>query len=252
MYNNLAKPFFMGKRVVYMPSCHSTNDLAADIIKNDRALEGTIVITDHQTAGRGQQGNWWEADQGKNLTFSLILTPKGLALADHFMLNIIISLGISDFLKELKFEGTTIKWPNDIYHPYGKIGGILIQNTVKSHAIEHSIVGIGLNVNQQKFNTKGATSITCISGMKYSLAEVLDDVVHCTEVRYMQFKSNMLKQLTSDYKSRMMWKDEVHTFEGASGFFTGIVRGINTEGQLEIECEEETRYFNFKEVKYIK
>ena len=252
MYNNLAKPFFIGKRVVYMPTCHSTNEVASEMVKNGQYIEGTIVITDHQFAGRGQHGNSWEAEPHKNLTFSMILKPVSLSINEHFMLNIIISLGISDYLIQLGLIDIAIKWPNDIYVKSKKIAGILIQNTVKRSSIENSIIGIGLNVNQVNFENKNATSVSLHTNQDYSLHELLEGIVLSIEARYLQFKSGKSGQLREEYTKAIYWLDKVHTFEDNSGFFSGIIRGINWQGQLEIECEESTKYFNFKEVKFIK
>lgn len=252
MYNNLAKPLFIGKKVIYMPSCHSTNEVAMQLIRNEPVLEGTVVITDNQMAGRGQQGSSWEAEQGMNLTFSLILTPKSLELANHFLLNIIVSLGVTDYLDRHDISGTSIKWPNDIYHVNGKLGGILIQNTLKGQVIQYSVIGIGLNINQKEFHNPGAHSVGQAIGKELDLHVELEEVLHSIESRYLQYKSGKLELLNHDYLDRMMWKDEVHTFEDGKGYFMGIIRGINSQGQLIIKCEENERYFNFKEVTYIK
>lgn len=235
-----------------MPSCHSTNEVATRLIRNEQVMEGTVVITDNQMAGRGQQGSSWEAEPGMNLTFSLILTPKSLELANHFMLNIIVSLGITDYLYRHDIVGVSIKWPNDIYHLNGKLGGILIQNTLKGQIIQYSVVGIGLNINQKEFDNSGAYSVGHVVGKELDLHVELEDVLHSIESRYLQFKSGSLETLNHDYLDRMMWKDEVHTFEDEQGYFTGIIRGINSQGQLIIECEDNERHFNFKEVTYIK
>eukprot|EP01137_Pigoraptor_chileana_P015025 Opistho-2@5140 len=107
-----------------------------------------VIITDNQTAGRGQRGNVWEASIGENLTFSLILKPNFLKASEQFQLNVAVSLGVLDCLSEYIDEDLKVKWSNDIYFQNQKMGGILIENTLQGYQIGYSVIGIGLNINQ--------------------------------------------------------------------------------------------------------
>ena len=114
MHNFQPKTLFLGKNTIYLPSCHSTNDTAAEIIQNAQAFDGTIVITSDQTSGRGQRGNTWETLPGQNITMSVILKPDFLNASQQFSLNIAISLGIYAFLSKYISEELKIKWPNGL------------------------------------------------------------------------------------------------------------------------------------------
>lgn len=242
----------MGKRVVYMPSCHSTNDVASDLLKKQEIEEGTIVITNHQTSGRGQQGNHWEADAGKNITFSLVLKPKALFVVDHFVLNVIISLGVADLVQNILSIGVKVKWPNDVYCNGGKICGILIKNTVKGQVLENSIVGIGLNVNQQHFSYSRATSLSLLSGnTTYDLSQILESLILSIEKRYFQWK-NDVESLWDDYFMNMYWYEEVRTYKADGEYFTGIIKGVTKTGRLIVEQENEIRMFDFKTIEFVK
>ena len=85
MYKILAKTFFIGKKVQFLTTCHSTNEVADSLLREGTDIDGTVVITDCQTAGKGQQGRSWEAEPGKNLTFSLILHPRFLMVSQQFL-----------------------------------------------------------------------------------------------------------------------------------------------------------------------
>ena len=124
-----------------MPTCHSTNDIAADLYKKNQLNVGTVVTTGHQISGRGQRGNSWEAAPGKNITCSIVFSPSFLELTENFYLNIFSSLGIVDYLSKLD-ENFKIKWPNDIFFKNRKICGLLVENTIKGQAIASSILGI--------------------------------------------------------------------------------------------------------------
>src|SRR5690554_3701783 len=148
MHKILANTIFLGKNIIHLPECHSTNDVAMQKYRSGEAPEGTIVITDKQTEGRGQRGNQWLTQPNLNLTFSLILTPVFLDASEQFGLNMAVSLGIREALSDY-VQGIIIKWPNDILHEEnGKIGGILIENSVTHKGIELAMVGVGLNINQ--------------------------------------------------------------------------------------------------------
>ena len=149
MYKIPANTLFVGKNLVFVPDCPSTNTLALQITQQSPAKEGTLVITDNQTAGKGQRGNVWEAEPRQNLTFSLILKPGFLAVSKQFYLNVVICLALKDYLMEKISRTVYIKWPNDILVHEKKISGVLIENQLQGAHISNSIVGIGLNMNQK-------------------------------------------------------------------------------------------------------
>ena len=175
-----------------MPTCHSTNDIATQMIQSgENVFEGTVIVTDNQTAGRGQRGNAWEASVGENLTFSIIFKPNFLKASDQFQLNVAVSLGVFDFLSEFIDEGLTVKWSNDIYYEDKKMGGILIENTLQGYQIGHSVVGIGLNINQTQFANIRATSLRNITQnpQKYDLSEMLKKLLEYIEKNYLIIKN---------------------------------------------------------------
>jgi len=188
VYKIPAKTLFAGKNLVYVPQCHSTNTLAAALGEKIGTPEGTVVITDHQTAGRGQRGKTWEAEPGKNLTFSLILKPYFLAAKDQFQLNEAISVGIARYIASRVVHNVAIKWPNDILVQDKKVCGILIENHLHSESIGCSIVGIGLNINQQSFAETNAESIGMITGLDYHLRDEFEALLHALEACYLELK----------------------------------------------------------------
>jgi BirA family biotin operon repressor/biotin-[acetyl-CoA-carboxylase] ligase len=139
MYKIPANTLFMGKRVIYMPECHSTNSEANRMVETQDIDHGTIIITDSQPAGRGQRGNRWLAEPGRNLTFSIIIKPKAFRIANQALLTMVVSLGIHDWLSSLlPEEAVRIKWPNDVLAGDKKVCGILIENHVTGNFISHA------------------------------------------------------------------------------------------------------------------
>ena len=144
MHKDPIDSLFPGANQIRLPSCHSTNDVASDLLAEGNIAEGTVIITDHQTKGKGQRGNSWESEPGKNLTCSLILKPKFLPVQKQFELTVVSSLAIVHTLRDLGLPNAQVKWPNDIYYGNAKIAGILIENTVRANHLEYAVVGIGL------------------------------------------------------------------------------------------------------------
>lgn len=251
LHKYFANTIFIGKQVISLPSCHSTNDITASLVPKGSLFDGAVIVTDHQTAGRGQRGNVWEAAPGQNLTFSIWLKPTFLAIEEQFYLNIITSLAIADFLKDYVNEGVSIKWPNDIYWYDSKLGGILIENTLRQGLIEHVIVGIGLNINQQKFGSDKAISLANICHQEFSLDALLHQLLASIESRYLQLKKGNRKQLLAEYLSKLYWFGEERVFQGKD-YFTGEICGIDEIGRLKIKTSAGVRRFDVKEVAFVK
>jgi BirA family transcriptional regulator, biotin operon repressor / biotin---[acetyl-CoA-carboxylase] ligase len=244
------KTLFFGKNVVYLPSCQSTNDEAAQLLRENATHEGTIVITDNQTAGRGQRGNSWETTIGQNFTLSLILKPHFLTAAEQFKLNIAISVGIFDFLEPYLGTSLKIKWPNDIYVENKKLGGILIENTLQNSRIESTVVGIGLNINQSGFTNLNATSLGQFTGQFYDLDYLLAELLEQLEKNYLMLRNNKFNDLKFKYLQNVFRYQETHWFEQNGEYFRGTIIGVDDFGKLAIDAKG-IKYFDFKEVRFL-
>ena len=234
MYKIPATTLFLGKNLVYMPECHSTNDLALQMSQQSATPEGTLIITDNQISGRGQRGNTWEAQKGLNFTFSLILKPSTLAIKDQFYLNIFTSLAVADYLTHKSHATIYIKWPNDILVDGKKVCGILIENQIQGNRFSNSIIGIGLNMNQQVFSVPTATSLGVVTGHLLDLSTELTTLMHSLEVRYLQLKNQQYSLLLSDYLKQLHWLNEEHAFIAGDVEFKGTITGIDDLGRLKI------------------
>lgn len=234
MYKILANTVFLGKDVIYLTECHSTNDEALERLRRREIAEGSIVITDHQIKGRGQRGSLWQSESGKNLTFSLLLQPGFLAPSEQFYLNMIISLAVvellSDYATDLK-----IKWPNDIVHQNdGKLGGILIENIINQTGIEHTVVGVGLNINQTEFSLTKVTSLKLLAGQQQDKWEIFRLLIAKIEKRYMALKRGESNKIKSDYLANLYRLGEWFAYDDGE-VFEGKIIGIDENGKLSIE-----------------
>lgn len=253
MYKFFTNSLFTGRDLIYLPECHSTNDIASDLIKQKNITEGSVVITDHQISGRGQPGNSWESNPAKNLTFTIVLMPEFLSPDRIFYLNIISSLALLDYLIGLDENSFHIKWPNDIYYENNKIAGILIENNINSSVIVSSVVGIGFNVNQEKFqDSYNARSLKMIFRKDFKLNRVFNEIIQKFEKRYLQLQSNQFSRLKSAYLKNLYWLGESHHFHSQGGSFKGIIKGIDDLGRIVIEKENDIKKFDFQEIKFVK
>lgn len=251
MYKIPANTLFMGKNLVFVPECPSTNTHALQISQQSPVNEGTLVITDHQTAGKGQRGNIWEAEPGRNLTFSLILKPRFLAVNKQFFLNIAVCLALKDYLKEKTSDNIYIKWPNDILVHGKKISGVLIENQLRGATITQAIVGVGLNINQKEFQTASATSLSLVTGEQYSLNEELSLLISCVESRYLQLRGGQYELLMNEYLGGLFRRHEKHSFSSNGLLFEGVIEDLDEAGRLRILVGDEVRAFGVKEVVYL-
>lgn len=242
------------KKVIFLNEVESTNNYANRLILSEAADEGTVVLAQYQTHGKGQQGKHWESESGKNLLMSLIWFPCSLPASHQFLISKIVSLGIIDWLQNE--EGNcSIKWPNDIYIGNRKVAGILIENTVKGPTLFSSVVGIGMNVNQMIFNsdTPNPVSLQQVTGKSYEISEVLKALLNSLNNWYTKLIANRTEEIDLTYFSRLYRGNEWSLFaEPGKQVFEARITGIGKFGQLQLQLRNNSfREFMFKEVEFI-
>ncbi|KYG78824.1 biotin--[acetyl-CoA-carboxylase] ligase [Roseivirga echinicomitans] len=251
MYKILAKTLFLGKEVIYMPSCHSTNDIALQMLKKPDNREGLIVITDHQTQGRGQRGNNWKSDSGSNLTLSIILKPSFLLASDQFYLNIITSLAVRRMIEfYVNEQGAKVKWPNDVLLNEKKIAGILIENTLQRSSIQWSVVGMGININQQGVGLEKATSLFEVTKSMNSLPELFEKLIESLEYYYLKLKSGKKEELKEEYLQHLFGFQKFRKYR-TEYLFNGKIIDVEETGRLVMETAKGVQSFDFKEVEFL-
>lgn len=251
MYKILANLPFRTNHVHYLPSCHSTNEVAQDLLQAN-AEEGTVVITDDQFAGKGQAENRWTSFPGQNLTFSLILRPGFLKPNEQFLITIILSLGIKETLEDILPGEVKIKWPNDIFFNNKKIAGLLIENVLRGSHFDASVAGIGLNVNQVIFPDKIlATSVKLVTNHQQSLNAILNRLLVSIATCYLQVMKRKGKFLHKRYHESLLGLGEERRFVAAGNEFNGIIQGTDEFGRLLVLKGNQILVFMHKEVKML-
>ena len=210
------------------------------------AGDTVAVVADYQSAGRGCGTNTWESERGQNLLFSLLIHPASLLAARQFHISMCISLAICDAL-DRRIGDVSIKWPNDIYWRNGKLGGILIENRLKGRLIEQSIIGVGLNVNQQQFrsNAPNPVSLWQIHGQETNRETLLDDILQAFD----DYWSQDLQQL---YFQRLYRRKGFHPYVDAKGPFMAEIEDVEDDGHLLLRDDGGgARRYAFKEVQFV-
>ncbi len=244
---------FIGKIYYHFDEIPSTNEYAAHLLNTDNAIEGTLVVASAQSKGRGYAGNSWESEKGKNLLFSIVLKPTFLLARQQFYLNELITLGLFDTLQPKLGSSLKIKWPNDVFYKDEKVAGILIENSLSGNFIQHSIIGIGLNVNQTKFSEKikNISSLKKITKQEWDLEELLASICKNIETRYLQLKNNQLQTLQQDYMNALYRADEEHWYRKDGKKFKAKITGLNPEGKLMLATGKAWDAYGFKEVEFV-
>lgn len=193
-----------------------------------------------------------------NLTFSLLLKPKTIVASHQFELSQLVAISVVKVLREkLGTDEVRVKWPNDIYYRDSKICGILIENSLQGIHIAQSVVGIGINVNQEEFtsNAPNPVSMTNITGETYDLDELLEAVADRILSNFDRYERSPEPARLAAMFRTMMWRNE--------GFwpyhdnlrdvdFMGRVAAVAPSGHLTLATETGAFHtYAFKEITFI-
>ncbi|MEY4309882.1 MAG: Biotin--[acetyl-CoA-carboxylase] ligase [Bacteroidota bacterium] len=259
MNNYHAPTRFVGKNSKYLDICPSTNSLAFSEALNCDLPEGFAWIAGHQTAGRGQRGNTWNAEPNQNLTLSYLLRPPHQLVEKQFYLSKAIANGILAGLEawsratqgeNFNFE---IKWPNDIYLDGIKMGGILIENNFQAGQWSFAIIGIGLNINQKHFGPIRGTSLRSYLHLSHEipLEEIYKHISQGIEESYDLFLKRQFSTIDEIYHERLFRRGLWALYESENEKFEGKILGVNEQGLLEIEKEFTVESYDLKEISFI-
>lgn len=242
---------FTGNYSVILDEVDSTNTYLNHLAANEKLPDGTLVVADFQHAGKGQRGNVWQADKGKNLTFSILYLPNQIGIDKQFLLTQAISLGVYDYLK-VRCNAVKIKWPNDLYVGHKKIGGMLIENTIKGANLSQVIIGIGLNINQKAFNLPkySITSLALENNTTYLLQDEMAHLLSTIEQRYLQWRNGHYTVIRKQYQEFLYLFETWHEYTLVNGEkLKGKIIGNNELGQLLVEDQSgKIHQFKNKEI----
>lgn len=244
-------------KLIKLDAIDSTNDFLKSLSSQDELENFTVVTAENQTKGKGQMGAKWQSESGKNLIMSVLVKDFLYDNEQFFNLSIVVSLAVIEVLKTLNISDLSIKWPNDIMSYNKKIGGILIENTIKSDGRIVSVVGLGLNVNQTNFDhLPNASSLAVIAGNTFD-----KDALPALIIEKMQEKIQLWRTNSDDswaaYFKTLFRKGIPMPFkkldpETSGQNFMGIIQGVSSFGKIQILLEDDSvSEFDIKEVQML-
>jgi BirA family transcriptional regulator, biotin operon repressor / biotin---[acetyl-CoA-carboxylase] ligase len=240
------------RNIIRLLSVDSTNEHAKRLIKKNNAIDGTAILADYQTKGKGQGSHFWVSTKNQNILMSIIMFPDGLSAKKQFQVNIFVSLAIAEYVENQNLQ-VKIKWPNDIYINHKKVAGILIEHTLSNNKIKHTIAGIGLNLNQQVFpaSLPNPVSLKMITGKNYNTEAEASHLLSFLKKKYQSFRSAETKNI-KQYLSRLHRYNEYHLYQINHKEIRTKITGIDHYGRLITEDEKSViRYHNFGEIVFL-
>lgn len=241
-------------KIIKLNAIDSTNTFLKQLAADELVENFTIVVAESQTNGKGQRGSDWVVESGKNLTFSVLYTKTPNLQINLFTLNVIVALSVVEGLQKISSKEFKIKWPNDILAENKKIGGILIENSIKNQEEVQSIIGIGINVNQTQFeHLPQAASLALLENTIFDKMILLEKITN-----QLKFNLERLGRVGEDfywnlYHQKLFKKDVVSTFENTIGNrFVGKIMGVSKDGRLEVLLDDDMQTsFDIKEIKML-
>ncbi|WP_409416873.1 biotin--[acetyl-CoA-carboxylase] ligase [Flavobacterium sp. PS2] len=240
-------------KLIKLDAIDSTNEFLKLLSSQQESENFTVVTAENQTKGKGQMGEVWRSDIGKNLIMSVLVRDFLLDSEQFFNLNIIFSLSVIKALEELNIPDLSIKWPNDIMSYNKKIGGILIENTLKSDGTIVSVVGLGLNVNQTNFeNLPKASSLAVICNAQFNKENLVVSIVEIMKENIFLWNKQS-SFFWGEYFNKLFRKGVPMPFKNVNNKnFMGIIQGVSPIGKLQVLLEDDSvSEFEIKEIKML-
>ncbi len=236
----LLKTESLGRRMYYLSAVDSTNRVAAELAR-DGEREGTVVVSDFQSAGRGRRHRRWMSPAGRNLLFSIILRPER-APVEVLPLTLVYSLAIAELLTDRLRTDVSVKWPNDVVTPAGKLCGILAESTTRAGRATRVIAGVGINVNMRLEEFPAGVAVaSCwsLTGMEHDRRSLLADVLGGLERVQREFFAKGFDAFVDRYGARLSIRGKAVAFRRRGGHLTGKVTGVREDGGLCVHTADE-------------
>lgn len=240
-------------KLIKLDAIDSTNDFLKSLASKDEPDNFTVVTAENQTKGKGQMGAKWQSESGKNLVMSVLVKDFLYNNEEVFNLSVIVSLAVINALKTLNIPKLSIKWPNDIMSYNKKVGGILIENTLKSDGRIVSVVGIGLNVNQTNFDhLPNASSLAVICNAEFDKNVLLFLIVEKIKENIESWEADSA-DFWKEYFNSLFRKGVPMPFKNLKNEnFMGIIQGVSPIGKIQILLEDDSVCeFEIKEVQML-
>ena len=247
---SIRKTEWLGNKIYYETEIDSTNTKAMKLAE-EGAPHGTIVVTDHQTNGRGRRGRSWESPAGEAIAMTFLLRPK-IDPNNASMLTLIAAMAVARGIEDETGLKAGIKWPNDVIINRKKVSGILTEMSAQADYVNHIVVGIGINVHIDEFPEELkniATSILLELGIKINRAALIERICEYFEAYFEVFlQTEDLSAISKQYDAYMVNRNQPVKVLDPKDTYEGTARGITTRGELLVDTWESRRLVSSGEV----
>jgi BirA family transcriptional regulator, biotin operon repressor / biotin---[acetyl-CoA-carboxylase] ligase len=243
---------FSPAQLVILESVDSTNNYAMAMVQNGTANSGDAVFAMDQSHGKGRRDKTWKSKRGENILLTVLAQMQWLSLHEQFRLSMAVALACHDFFSQYIKENVKIKWPNDIFINDSKAGGILIENQLKGNLWQWAIIGMGLNINQEKFEKDilKATSLTQITGERYNVIKLSGELHAMVLKRLSLLQSRGSTDMLNEYNQNLFCRNKAVKLKKGNIAFETEIESVSASGEL-ITKDTIERSFRFDEVQWI-
>ncbi len=243
---------FLPAQIHLFETLPSTNDYLKEmLIDGQSPPEGTVVWALSQTKGRGQLNNTWLTAPSENITLNILLRPSLLHVNEIFRLSKAIALAVNDILNQFIGSQVAIKWPNDIFFKSQKVAGILIENSIQGDLVKSSIIGIGINVNQNEFlSENNPTSIYNVTGIRIDLEEVKEVLLQNVNKQYLLLQQKNYVEIDQNYFQNLFQVDKLQNFIINEEIISCVVNEVLPDGSIILTIDEEKKAYLYGEARW--
>jgi len=250
---SLANSKTIGKKVFCYHTASSTNEIGHKLARGG-AFDGTLILAENQTRGKGRGEHVWLSSPGENLTFTIVLRPN-CKPSEMTLLSLMGSLAIAEAISKMLNKKAAIKWPNDVLIDRKKISGLLLESAISGEHADYVLLGIGLNINQKDFTSElepTATSLRLAANRAFCRVAVLSEIVRYLERRYLQFKSQDTQSILEDWKTYCTMLGKKITFRQNDLERSGVAMDINDAGYLKVRVGPNTLMLSHAEISNVR
>ena len=238
--------------IITLDATTSTNEY----LLSQNTQDNLCVVTDYQSAGKGMGTNVWESERGKNLLFSLLVHPLWLGIQKQYLMSMVQAVSLWEALSDYVENPTllTIKWPNDIYYKDCKLSGTRIDLNLQGMKIQDMVIGTGVNVNQLQFTgtAPNPVSLSQISGLTYSLSQILSSIIDAFERNYALLRSGAEQYIIRCYHEHLYRRVGMYRYRDIHGEFQADMVGVASNGILTLRRADGTlSKYEFKELSIV-
>ena len=241
---------------IRLSETESTNNYAAQMVRENLLSEGTCVIANYQTQGKGRRGNDWSSERDVNILCTVILKPKFLNVSEQFMLSMAMILALKNAVDtQLGNEKASIKWPNDLIVANRKVAGMLIENTLSGSQIVSSLVGFGINVNQKQFPATHSIfqpgSVSEFSNQEIDKEKLLKNCFEKIQQYYFKLMNFRFSEIEQEYHQSLLFQNQKTRFSFQNEIIEAIFKSVKRNGMAIIETDQGIFEASMDELKFI-